>query len=121
MSKTNQSLSITRRAQKCLLEDELALSHDEAFQQAYGSHTSHLRRGTLRSRVSDEAAARAVACISACEGLPLEGLLGGGVQELIQAVHAAERLLGGRLVGVDPEAGMVRDQLRKAMRKLAIR
>jgi hypothetical protein len=95
------------------------MQHDEAFQQAYGAHTYQIKSGTLSSRATDEASTRAAACISACEGLALNGLRDGGVRQLIEAARSVERLMAGRLVRSDPEATLVVENLRKALKKLA--
>jgi hypothetical protein len=118
--KFGTSKSIVRRVQRPATDSlPVPLQHDEAFQQAYGAHTYQIRSGSLSSRVTDEASTRAAACISACEGLGLNGLRDGGIRQLIEAARSVERLMAGRLVRSDPEATLVIENLRKALKKLS--
>jgi len=97
------------------------MTHDEAFSAAYGSTLPRRRKGVLQTRETDDALQRASICIRACDGLPMTGLKDGGIRQLSEACRVAVRLLDGRLANADPEAGLVRAQLMKAMRTLDIR
>jgi hypothetical protein len=122
MAKRNEKKAVVRRVTPSPLDcPAVEMSHAEAFKESYGSHTYRLKSGNVRSRETDEATQRAAVCIAACDGLPLQGLKDGAVWELIETARSVDRLLGGRLAQSDPEAVVVLDKVRRAMRRLGIR
>ncbi len=116
--------SIVRRALTRRVDSREAatpvLTHRQAFEQAYGPHTNQINRGGRGPRTADEATERATASIRACDGLALQGLNSGALADLLAEVRATLKILDGRLLNVDPELTLLRDRLKKAMRRLAM-
>jgi hypothetical protein len=122
MSKKDDRL-IVRRVQPASDAEPMppALTQNEAaFIETHQARGRTTRYGKLQSRITDEASERAAVCIAACEGLSLIALKENGLWTLIEAARAAVRLLEGRLVRVDSEAGLVRDNLKRSLRGLGV-
>ena len=97
------------------------MDHKTAFELAYGGLPQISRKGSLESKESTQATERAAACIRACEGIPLKALEQDAVRAVIESAKLAQRVLGGRLCRIDPEAATAEATLREALRKLGSR